>query len=195
MERAWSQAVMRFDIAGGKNVESVKYERLRRDFESEDSRKRGDYLRTLRKRSASYLEDRIFLGFLEDIDFFPTELLSSVYGFLGVDSSFRRPGVGGKVNYRSAGRMPARVAVYLARLYLEDLKRLSEEFGGYASFWLYCAEKLVREPPSEEYIAYPLWESFLWREWMESSGEEAERVASTPGSGLLSAGRIRGTGP
>lgn len=185
IERAWSQAVMRLDIAGNNNAEAVRYERLRRDFESEDSRARADYLRTLRNWGAFYPEERIFVGFLEDVHFFPTELLSSVYGFLGVDASFRRPGVGGKVNYRSAGRMPVGAAVYLAKLYLDDLKLLSERFGSYASFWLYCAEKLVREPPSEEYIAYPLWTSFLWREWM-AIRKEAEAVNSTVRSGPLS---------
>ena len=184
IERAWSQAIMRLDIAGKKNLESVKYERLRRDFESEDSRMRTDYLRTLRNWSASYSEGRIFVGFLEDVYFFPTELLGNVYQFLGVDSSFKRPGVGGKVNYRSTGRMPTRAAVHLAHLYLDDLKLLSERFGGYTSFWLYCAERLVQELSSEEYIAYPLWESHLWREWMETSMKAKD--VSTPRSGPLS---------
>jgi len=44
-------------------------------------------------------------------------------------------------------------------------------FGGYASFWHFCAERLVADPP-EEWISYPLWESYLWEEWVKESGRE-----------------------
>ena len=89
------------------------------------------------------------MGFLEDVHFYPEELLGSVYRFLGVDASFRPRGVGEKVHTRSAGRMASDAAVYLAGLYREELSRLSEHFGGYASFWLYCAEELAERPPKK----------------------------------------------
>ena len=43
--------------------------------------------------------------------------------------------------------MTSDAAVDLAGLYREELSRLSEHFGGYASFWFYCAEQLVASPP------------------------------------------------
>ena len=94
-----------------------------------------------------YPEERIFVGFLEDIHFYPEVLLGNVYRFLGVDASFRSQGVGERVHARSAGRMTSDAAVDLAGLYREELSRLSEHFGGYASFWFYCAEQLVASPP------------------------------------------------
>jgi hypothetical protein len=185
IERAWSQLVMRLDKSGKRDTNSVPYERLRRSFEKEGSRARTDYLRTLENWGAFYPEERIFVGFLEDIHFYPGELLGAVYRFLGVDASFRPRGVGQKVHARSAGRMTAGAAVYLAGLYREELARLNEHFGGYASFWRYSAEKLVASPPEEEYLPYPLWESAIWEEWIEEgSGSLGFQ------SGLLSNVRI-----
>jgi Sulfotransferase family len=185
IERAWSQFVMRLDRSGKKDSGLTRYNKLLRNVEREGSRSRTDYLQALENWTAFYTEERIFVGFLEDIQFHPEQLLANVYRFLGVDASFRPQGVGEKVHARSAGRMTSDAAVYLAGLYREELSRLSEHLGGYASFWLYCAEKLAGSPPEEEYLPYPLWESAIWDEWIEEG-------AGKPGyqSGRLSAVRI-----
>ena len=186
VERAWSQLVMRFDKAGKTDTASVRRKRLHRTFEREGSRRRTDYLRTLETWTAFYPEDRIFVGFLEDIHLYPEELLGGVYGFLGVDTSFRPRGVGEKVHARSAGRMLAESAVYLSRLYRDELSRLHEDFGGYASFWLYSAEKLAGSPPEEEHLPYPLWESSIWEEWI-SEGTGGPGYQSGPLSAVRTA--------
>jgi hypothetical protein len=165
MERAFSQAVMHFDKASKRDIEGVGDRKLSRIFEREGYRSRTDYLRTLESWGSFYPPERIFVGFLEDIHFFPEELLGRVYEFLGVDPSFRPPGVGRKVHSRSAGAIPARALVYLARSYHDELRELDERFGGYASFWLYCAQCLIEDPPEDGSLPYPLWESRLWEEW------------------------------
>jgi hypothetical protein len=169
IERAWSQFVMRLDKSGKKQRGLTRYKKLLHSVESEGSRARTDYLQALQNWTTFYPEERIFVGFLEDISFHPDELLGNAYRFLGVDASFRPGGIGEKVHTRSAGRMTSDAAVYLAGLYGEELSRLSERFGGYASFWLYCAEKLAEIAPEEEYVPYPLWESAIWDEWIEAS--------------------------
>ena len=78
--------------------------------------------------------------------------------------------------------------VYLARLYRDEISRLNEHFGGYASFWLYCAERLLEEPPEDEDVPYPLWGSALWEEWLTSSGTEHRNLQLQ--SGPLSLMRI-----
>ena len=185
IERAWSQLVMRLDKAGKGDAGSARRKRIYRNFESEGSRSRTNYLRTLENWSTFYPEERIFVGFLEDIHFYPEELLGSLYGFLGVDTSFVPQGVGERVHARSAGRMLAESAVYLARLYRGEISRLNEHFGGYVSFWLYSAERLAGSSPAEEHLPYPLWESAIWEEWIEEG-------AGKPGyqSGPLSAVRL-----
>jgi hypothetical protein len=185
VERAWSQFVMRLDRSGKKDLGLARHGKLLRNVEREGSRSRTDYLHALGNWTTFYPEERIFVGFLEDIHFHPEKLLGDVYQFLGVDASFRPQGVGEKVHARSAGRMTSDAAIYLAGLYREELARLNVRFGGYASFWLYSVEKLAGSPPEEEYLPYPLWESAIWEEWIE---EEAGK----PGyqSGRLSDVRI-----
>jgi hypothetical protein len=73
--------------------------------------------------------------------------------------------------------MPTRLASGLAETYLRDAGALEERFGGYASFWHFTAKRLIENAPSEERIAYPLWESGLWEEWVRGSG-----LSPAPGS-------------
>jgi hypothetical protein len=76
--------------------------------------------------------------------------------------------------------MPLRLATHQARTYRDDLERLEDRFGGYASFWRYCAQRLIEDPPQgDKKIAYPLWESLLWEEWV-SSRPEGEAAPGTP---------------
>ena len=184
IERAWSQFVMRLDRSGQKDLGLTRQRKLLRNVDREGSRSRTDYLHALENWTAFYPEERIFVGFLEDIHFYPEELLGSLYRFLGVDASFRPQGIGEKVHARSVGRLTSDAAVYLAGLYREELSRLSEHFGGYASFWCFSAQKLTVHPPQEEHLPYPLWESTLWREWIEGTGRPDYQ------SGPLSAVRL-----
>jgi hypothetical protein len=169
IERAWSQAVMQFSKVGNRDIGAIAERTLRHSFERKGSKVRTDYLRTLENWGSFYPEEQIFVGFLEDVHFFPKELLRSLYAFLGVDPSFEPPGVNRKVHSRSASRIPTRLAIYLARRYRDEITHLSERFGGYTSFWLHCAERLADDPPAEEFISYPFWESFLWQEWSNES--------------------------
>jgi hypothetical protein len=104
-----------------------------------------------------------------------------------LDASYMPRGVGQKVHARSAGRMTTDAAVYLAGLYREELSRLGAQFGGYASFWRYAAERLIEDPPTQESIAYPLWESSLWADWIKESGLDPAPGSreATPQSGPL----------
>ena len=189
IERVWSQTVMSFDKAERGSADSVSEEELFRTLwklEREDTRKLTDYLGTLENWGAFYPEDRIFVGFLEDVRFCPKELLRRLYGFLGVEPSFepRRPGK--KVHTRAAHEMPARVAVHLACSYRDEIARLHERFGGYASWWLNCADRLIEDPPKNEAVPYPLWKSAAWQEWVAASESTSNRrpVQSGPLSSL-----------
>src|SRR5215210_6871678 len=132
IERPWSAMDMRLRLRG-QSVGELKDRKFYRRFDNRGSRMRTDYLRTLENWGAFYPEERIFVGFLEDIHFFPAELLRSLYEFLGVDPSFEPPLTEKKVHSRSAGTMPVKVAVHLAHNFREEISRLEERFGGYAS--------------------------------------------------------------
>lgn len=176
IERAWSQAVMQFSRAKGLSIEAVAEKRVRKHFDREGSRLRTDYLRILNIWQEFYPEEQIFVGFLEDIHFFPKELLRRLYGFLGIDPYFESPDVEQTIRSRSVGKIPTRLGVRLARIYHDTIRRLDERFGGYASFWLYCADRLIDNPPTEEYIPYPLWSSALWGEWAGGTEKVLQRA-------------------
>jgi hypothetical protein len=165
IERIWSQAVMSFERGRDKAIDAITEEELLRTFSGEGARRRTDYLLTLDTWSTFYPKDRIFVGFLEDVHFFPGGLLQAVYGFLGVDPAFRPPMAGSKVHTRTTGSVPVAPLAHLAHSYLEETERLEERFGGYASFWRFCAERLIGSLPAEEHLPYPLWESRLWKQW------------------------------
>ncbi len=192
VERAWSQATGRFHRSNEqKDKESTRQARLRRHFDSERSRLRTGYLRTLENWSSFYPEDRIFVGFLEDVHLFPDRLLGDLYDFLGVNPSFRPPGMDRRVHVRSVDRVPAEPVTYLARLYREEIEGLAERFGGYASFWLHCAEHLAEDPPEDGLVAYPLWDSPMWAEWLARSGPGPDERPRYGSGSLASLGAAR----
>jgi len=182
IERVWSQTSMMLVKRDG-GVQSVNEEKLRERFAHEKLQLRTDYLRTLENWGAYYPPERIFISFLEDIHFHPEGLLAGVCDFLGVDyykrrkakKSFLRPQkMKKRINSRSADEMPTWVASYLARAYEESSRQLEQRFGGYTSFWRYCTERLIEDPPPGESLTYPLWNSSLREDWSESSEGEPE---------------------
>ena len=183
IERPWSAMDMRLRIRG-QEVHEVKDRKFYRRFDNRGSRSRTDYLGTLEKWGAYYPQDRVFVGFLEDVHYFPRELLQKLYSFLGVDPAFEPPLSEKKIHSASRDAIPTRFAVHLARIYREEIERLHERFGGYASFWLYCAERLIEEPPEEDLVPYPLYESPLWEEW---GGSQHIKAQSGPLSSVRAA--------
>lgn len=171
IERIWSQIVMSFDRTEQGSAGSIAKGRLIRRSERESLRKLTDYLQTLKTWNYFYPEDRIFVGFLEDVSLFPGELLERLYGFLEVDSSYRPPDLEKKVHTRSVGRIPVRIAARLAEDYRGEIADLSERLGGYTDFWLYCAGRLAEDPPPGVHVPYPFIESSLWPDWVNSAGE------------------------
>jgi hypothetical protein len=164
LERPWSAMDMRIRTRG-ESMDELKDETFYRRFDARGSRLRTEYSRTLENWAAFYPENQIFVGFLEDVHFFPERLLKDLYEFLGVDPDFEPPGADRKVHRGKQESIPTRFAVYLAHNYREEIARLAERFGGYASFWLFCAERLTKHVPDEERIPYPLYESYLWDKW------------------------------
>jgi hypothetical protein len=185
IERAWSNAVMSFDKAEKGSADSVSEEELLKRLGRSSTSRLTKYLRTLENWGAYYPEERVFVGFLEDIHFFPEELLGRLYSHLGVDPHFQRSLTSKKIHSRSGATMPTNIAVHLAQNFHDEIAQLSVQFGGYASFWLYCAERLIESPPQEQSIPYPLYESKMWEEWVGSRQMEIQ-------SGPLTSARVVG---
>ena len=178
IERPWSVLNMGFR-SRGEETESVPDETFDARLENRRKRRMTSYLRTLKNWSTFYPEDQIFVGFLEDVRFFPEELLRRLHEFLGVTSSFDYQVLRRRINSGRQSTMPTRSAARLSEVYRGQIRALSRRFGGYADFWLYCAERLVDDPPPEQNLPYPLWESSLWEDWI-SSDTNRPQVRSGP---------------
>ena len=167
IERAWSQAVMSLDNKERGSAKFASEKKFIRVFKRNSVVLLTDYRRTFENWGGFYPEEQIFVGFLEDVHYHPKELVQHLYGFLDIDPSFESPTARKKIHSRSEDTMPTNLATHLARTYYDELEQLSERFGGYAAFWLYCAERLIEDPPTQETIPYPLWESSLWDDWTD----------------------------
>ena len=178
LERPWSAMDMGLRIKG-RSWDTLEDERVYRRFDRGRTRMMTNYLRTLHNWKSFYPAERIFVGFLEDVHFFPEELLRRLYDFLGADSSSEYRVITRKIHSGFQDTMPAKFASYLAGSYHENIERLAGRFGGYASFWLHCAERLMENPPAGERLAYPLYESVLWDEW-EGAGEVSPQSGPLP---------------
>lgn len=185
IERPWSVVDMGRRIRG-ESAEDMPDKELYDQLEGRRRRQMTNYLRTLKNWSVHYPEDQIFVGFLEDIHFFPDELLHSLYEFLGVDTSANYRVIKRKVHSGFLETMPTKFAVHLASSYYKVIRNLHDNFGGYASFWKYCADRLIEDPPKEEFLPYPLWESQLWQDW---NGAQNVRLQSGPLSSVRAASR------
>lgn len=176
VERAWSAASMAFRVAG-RDAGTLSKEELRPHLVGKRARRMTDYLGTLEGWGRFYPPEQIFVGFIEDISFFPAELLSRLYAFLGTDQSVAYRVISRKVHSGAASTIPTKAASSLSAAYREETRLLEERFDGYAAFWRYCADRLADDPPPEDSIPYPLWESSIWQDWVgESKGSGAQRV-------------------
>ena len=168
IERPYSSAIMQLrNLKGmGRELEAAAVEPFFESFIQQPTVvSHTCYLRSLEKWRRFYPDEQIFVGFLEDIHFYPVQLLQRLYGFLELEPFDTREVKSCKINPGFQENMPTRLAAHLARAYYEDLQRLSARFGGYTRFWLYCAEKLTKGTLSEDEIPYPLWDSWFWEEW------------------------------
>jgi len=183
IERAFSHVGMYLSKRAVRDAAEGKY---LEHFENRRSKLKTDYLLTLERWRRFYPAERIFVGFLEDVNFYPGRFLARLYRFLEVSPEVATRPSRDRPN-RRAGRgatIPASQAAYLARTYHGDIERLDARFGGYASFWRFCAERLLEQPLTED-VSYPLWESPMWVEWTRS-----QRPRSGSDDGELQSGKL-----
>ena len=172
VERPYSSAIMQLrNLKGmGREVETMNGEPFFESFFRQPKVvSHTSYLRSLEKWRRFYPDEQIFVGFLEDVHFYPVRLLQCLYEFLEVEPSHAREAKRRKINAGLQENIPTRLAAHSAHTYYEDLQCLCARFGGYTSFWLYCAGKLADGVLDDNEIPYPLWESWLWEEWRKVS--------------------------
>lgn len=152
IERSWSSALMSLGKRSGRPVESITDEELMRHFERSSHSLRGDYVRTLEVWEGVFGPDQVFVGFLDEIQNDPADLLLRTYRFLGVadDAAHIPAAVSSRVNPSpsQANAVPERFQIYLARMHLPQLQELSDRFGEPATAWLRRAEEAASSSSS-----------------------------------------------
>jgi hypothetical protein len=147
VERSWSSAVSGLARRRGRPTEKITDKQLLRRFERQAHVLRTDYLRTYEIWERVFGRDQIFVGFLDEIQQDPRDLLLRLYRFLGVsDSEEHLPaGLRRKVNSSKeySAAIPENVRIHLAELYLPQLRELSARFGDPATDWLRRAEETL----------------------------------------------------
>jgi hypothetical protein len=149
IERSWSSAIRGLAQRRERSPEKITEAQLRRHFEREAHVLRTDYLRTLQTWEDAFGRDQIFVGFLDEIQQDPRDLLLRLHRFLGVSAGedFLPRGVKRKVNAarKYSKQIPDDIRIHLAELYLPQLQELSERFGEPATGWLRRAEDAIAE--------------------------------------------------
>ena len=146
IERSWSSALMSLAKRGDRPAESITDEELMKHFERTSHALRSDYVRTLQVWEGVFGPEQVFVGFLDEIQSDPADLLLRTYRFLGVDDDEAHvpAAVSAKVNTSPRqSAVPDRFRGHLARMYLPQLKELSERFGEPATGWLRRAEESI----------------------------------------------------
>jgi hypothetical protein len=183
IERSWSHAGMH---ARQGHVHE-RDEAIRLHFRSATSLLRTNYIRTLETWSVAFPADQIFVGFLEDIRFHPRELLNRLCFFLGLTPIEEWPYLKDRVYSRSEATIPVSFAVELAMIHDELTAELSRRFGGYATWWRYCRDRVVGLEPSGE-LPFPFYDGPLWADWLANNTAEpqsdtlARTTRGSPGS-------------
>ena len=169
IERAWSQTVMSFDKVEKGSFSSVSEEELFKRIGRNSTYKLSNYLRTF--ENWGVLPGGAFLrGVPRGQPFSPCGALAQ-HVFLPWRRSLVRSSAHGEEDPRQVRGHDADEGRRAPGAQLrEEISRLEERFGGYASFWLYCADRLIESPPEEEEMTYPLFESSFWEEWAVGPG-------------------------
>lgn len=167
IEASYSFAEMFFDRIQGRPLHSVPESELAEHFLSSEYAPLFRYTQALSNWRDVYPEERIFVGFLEDIRFAPGRLLRNLARFLGSSAKEFRPRQARKVHSGNLSEASLNELRRLASLHCGQIAELDRRFGGYCSFWLWCADRLLADDLEKagSTVPYPLGESFLWEEW------------------------------
>jgi len=138
VEQIWSMTkFMHFKIRKY-DFEKMSHDQLRsicsNDFRFDNS----DYLLHLSKWEKIFPKDNIFIGFYDEICECPKDLLLRIFEFLGIEKSENQifPVAHRNVNKGPEYALPNDIRIMIAQRSYDNLKRLHERFGGYATKWL-----------------------------------------------------------
>ena len=143
--RAWSHIKYGYKKRGISSLKDI--DRIKSLVNKPVQELRSDYLRTYRIWTDVFGEEQVYVGFYDQIQEDPENLLTDVGNFLNLSSPsslFKPQESQRRINASKSTKIPSEIQLYLARKYIEDLQNLRELFGGYAEQWIEDAESVLR---------------------------------------------------
>jgi hypothetical protein len=149
IDRAWSHAKMDlgFNAFGSQDFDTQA--EFKSHFDGDASRQRGDYVGMIQRWTEYYPANQLFVGFYDEIQEVPGQLLQRIHRFLGVEASERSvpPTARRPINVGRHEPMPPHLQLHLARIYGPELKQLADRFGGYPIRWLERCNSILNSKP------------------------------------------------
>lgn len=137
--RAWSSVVNNLGKKMRRNIEHVPSGEMYARIDSSGFRLRCDYARMIRIWRSVLGEDRVFIGYMEEIKANPEDLFDRVCDFLGIEraSSMVLPHLAAGVNTtrKYDAPMPPDVRRHLAFTLTPMIDDVAALLGGYAERW------------------------------------------------------------
>ena len=134
VERAWSQVVMNAIEIDGEDPDAVDHATWLERLGHPRVRRRGDHAAVIDAWSRHVPEDRIMIGWFEEIAEDPAGLLTRTHDFLGVERIEARES--GVVRPGRSVPMPDVVREGLVTMLRPELEGLARRFGGPCEAWL-----------------------------------------------------------
>lgn len=140
IDRMWSDLAMFHSARFGEDgLHTVDERRIVKFLQDSRHQASSDYLNNLARWEQYYPAEQIFIGFQNQIESHPEDLLKALYHFLGVDVSHMPQSdlINRKINSHNYPDMPEHIASMLSRLFIEDIEKLHERFNNiYTADWL-----------------------------------------------------------
>lgn len=107
----------------------------------------ADYLKYLHRWESLYAKENIFIGFYDEICECPRVFLLRLFHFLEIDASENHiyPIANKVINKGEEFKFPEDIRLKIAIEQYDNLKRLSDRFGGYAAKWLEEETEFLRK--------------------------------------------------
>jgi hypothetical protein len=147
--RAWSSVVNNLAKKMRRNIARVPLDEIYARIETPGFQLRCDYARTIRIWQSALGEDRVFIGYMEEIRTNPADLFDRVCDFLSIERASAEvlPHLAAGVNttQKYNAPMPPEVRRYLARSLMAKIEDSAALLGGYAERWVAHARSALND--------------------------------------------------
>lgn len=131
VDRAWSHAIHYFVKQQHRQLSEIPDEELNTFFQSKHLLDAGQYTKIIETWSSYTTENGLFIGFFDDIQKSPEELLLNLFTFLGVCNNPKYIGedVQKKINKSVTSiEIPERFKIMLINMFKDEIERLRQTF-------------------------------------------------------------------